>query len=380
MPRKRSSILAALFLLFIAALALLLILSGLFLASIPAMAEQAFGPPHPSLDGLTRYRLAALLLLQEQDLKTPLQPGGAEIPFSITLGESAPSIIQRLAQDGLIANPGAFRSYLQYTGLDTRLQAGDYRLSPAMTPIEIAQRIQDATPTEVVFRLLPGWRIEEIAASLPTSGLSISPEAFIAAAQSGKLPTALAQALPPLTTLEGLLFPGEYILPRQIEAEDLIARLLERFNQEVSNELRQGFANQSLTLYEAVILASIVEREAVVEEEMPLIASVFLNRLRAGMKLDADPTVQYALGFNAAQNTWWTNPLSSAHLQIDSPYNTYRYAGLPPSPIANPGLAALRAVAFPAQTPYYYFRAACDDSGRHNFARTYEEHLNNACP
>lgn len=380
MPRRRSSILAALFMLFIAALALLLILLALSLASIPAMAERAFGPPDPSLDGLTRYRLSALLLLQERDLKTPRQPGGAEIPFSIALGESAPSIIQRLMRDGLITNPGAFRSYLQYTGLDTRLQAGDYRLSPAMTPIEIAQRMQDATPAEVVFRLLPGWRIEEIAASLPTSGLSISPEAFIAAAQSGKLPTALAQALPPLNTLEGLLFPGEYVLPRQIEVEDLIVRLLERFNQEVSNELRQGFANQSLTLYEAVILASIVEREAVVEEEMPLIASVFLNRLRAGMKLDADPTVQYALGFNAAQKTWWTNPLSSAHLQIDSPYNTYRYAGLPPSPIANPGLAALRAVAFPAQTPYYYFRAACDGSGRHNFARTYEEHLNNACP
>jgi UPF0755 protein len=117
----------------------------------------------------------------------------------------------------------------------------------------------------------------------------------------------------------------------------------------------------------------------VVEDEMPLIASVFYNRLAVGWKLESDPTVQYALGYNEAQGTWWTNPLSAADLQVDSPY-TYVYSGLPPGPIANPGLAALKAVAFPAQTPYYYFRAACDGSGRHLFAETFDEHLGNACP
>jgi UPF0755 protein len=98
------------------------------------------------------------------------------------------------------------------------------------------------------------------------------------------------------------------------------------------------------------------------------------------MKLDSDPTVQYALGYNTAAATWWTNPLSASDLQFDSPYNTYLYPGLPPGPICNPGLSALNAVAYPAQTPYYYFRAACDGSGRHAFAQTYEEHLRNACP
>jgi len=97
------------------------------------------------------------------------------------------------------------------------------------------------------------------------------------------------------------------------------------------------------------------------------------------MKLDTDPTVQYALGYNASQGTWWTNPLSSADLQFDSPYNTYLYAGLPPGPIANPSLSALRAVAFPAETPYYFFRARCDGSGLHVFAVTFEEHLQNGC-
>jgi UPF0755 protein len=144
--------------------------------------------------------------------------------------------------------------------------------------------------------------------------------------------------------------------------------------------MRTGFQRQGLNVYRAVILASIVSREAIIEDEMPMIASVFYNRLASGGKLDSDPTVQYALGYNQEQKTWWTNPLSLADLEIDSRYNTYKYPGLPPGPIANPGLEALKAVAFPAQTPYYYFRAACDGSGRHLFAETFEEHLGNACP
>jgi UPF0755 protein len=123
-----------------------------------------------------------------------------------------------------------------------------------------------------------------------------------------------------------------------------------------------------------------VERESVNEEEMPLIASVFLNRLSIDMKLDADSTVQYALGYNESQQTWWTNPLRGEDLTIDSAYNTYLYPGLPPGPIANPSLNALRAVAFPGQTPYFYFRAACDGSGNHLFAETFEQHVENACP
>jgi len=144
--------------------------------------------------------------------------------------------------------------------------------------------------------------------------------------------------------------------------------------------MRNGFEKQGLTVYQAVTLASIVEREAVHDDEKPLIASVYLNRIRIGMKLDADPTVQYALGYNFGQGTWWTNPLSLDNLQYDSPYNTYMYASLPPAPISNPSLEALQAVAFPVETTYYFFRAKCDGSGYHFFAETFEEHLQNACP
>jgi UPF0755 protein len=155
---------------------------------------------------------------------------------------------------------------------------------------------------------------------------------------------------------------------------------LSNFSIKVDFAMREGFQHQGLSLYQAVTLASIVQREAVVEDEMPLIASVFLNRLADGIKLDSDPTVQYALGYISRQKSWWKNPLTLDDLQVDSPYNTYRNPGLPPGPIANPSLNALLAVAFPAQTPYYYFRAACDGSGRHAFAKTFAEHQANACP
>jgi peptidoglycan lytic transglycosylase G len=148
----------------------------------------------------------------------------------------------------------------------------------------------------------------------------------------------------------------------------------------LTNNIRDGLDRQGLSIYQAVTLASIVEREAVHYDEAPMIASVYLNRLKIGMKLDADPTVQYALGYDAVNQTWWTNPLSVDDLKINSPYNTYATDGLPPTPISNPGLEALRAVAFPAETSYYYFSAKCDDSGYHNFAQTFQEHLQNLCP
>ncbi len=180
--------------------------------------------------------------------------------------------------------------------------------------------------------------------------------------------------------VEGYLLPGEYTVVRKISPPEFIKIFLTRFVQEVHSDYRTGFERQGFSLEEAVILASIVEREAVVDEEQAMIASVFINRIRAGMKLDSDPTVQYAVGYNEQQETWWTNPLTVQDLQINSPYNTYQVIGFPPGPISNPGLDALKSVAYPAETPYYYFRAACDGSGRHLFAVTYEEHLGNACP
>jgi UPF0755 protein len=333
---------------------------------VPQQAEATFGPATPTLGYIKRIYLSTLLLWQQEDLTRAVNPDGGNTPFHVSLGESPISVSNRLWSQDLITNPNAFRDYLVYAGIDTRIQAGNYNLNPAMTPIEIAQTLQDSTSSEVLFPVLAGWRIEEIAASLPTSGLRIKPERFISVAQN--------------KSAEGSLFPGEYTLHRDTSAEILVLSLMEAFQEAITLEIKQGFDQQGLSRDQALILASIVERESIIDEEMPLIASVFLNRLAIDMKLDADPTVQYALGYNNTQGTWWTNPLSNTDLQIDSPFNTYLYAGLPPTPICNPGSNALRAVAFPAQTPYYYFRAACDGSGRHSFAETFEEHQDNACP
>ncbi len=359
-----------LFYLFAIPLAAALCFSALALAALPfrlpQFAAQAFGPPSPSLESRERVLLSALVLLQREDLLTPINVRGEAVVFEIPWGESPVLVSQRLQDAGLIQDAETFLNYLRYTGMDTQIQAGEFTLGPWMAPVEIASALLDPTPALVEFPVLAGWRAEEIAASLPTSGLEIDPDLFLQRVHD--------------RDLEGYLFPGRYTLPRDSSVEALLNTLVGAFWQAASDELEAGFAQQGLSLHEGVILASIVEREAVVDEEMPMIASVFLNRLAIGMKLDADPTVQYALGYNASQKTWWTNPLSAQDLAFDSPYNTYLYPGLPPGPISNPGVAALRAVAFPAQTPYYYFRAACDGSGRHVFAQTFEEHVGNHCP
>lgn len=359
------------------ALALLGILFlGAFLG-LPALAARRYGPPNPALSARERFQFASLLLWYGGVLTQPLDLNGSEQLFIVSPGESVLSVAMRLEEVGLIRSAAAFRAYLIYTGLDTSLQAGEYLLSPAQSIVDIAHEMQDATPDQVTFVILPGWRMEEIAASLPTSGLDITPDAFLAAASSAPLGL---DFLPAAVSTEGFLYPDVYIVPRDVGVDALVSGFLRNFGLHLTTDLREGFERQGLDVVQAVTLASIVQREAVHLEEAAQIASAFLNRLAIGMKLDSDPTVQYALGYNPWQETWWTNPLSAQDLQFDSPYNTYLYAGLPPGPICNPSLEALRAVAFPAETPYYYFRARCDGSGLHDFSVTFEEHLQNGCP
>lgn len=361
-------------------LCLTLALTASVLVGIQNRAYQHFGAPSSSLRAQQRLYLSLQLLIHEQSLTQPSDPLGVPAEFEILLGESTSSVIERLRSSGMISNADAFRAYLVYRGLDTTLQAGVHELSPQLTPVEIALKLQDATPEIVNFRVLAGWRLEEIAQALPTSGLSITPDEFLIAARSRINGYTFSEGFPANATGEGFIFPDTYEFRRDIPLNEFFNTFLGNFEQNLSFEIREGYALQGLDIFQAVTLASIVEKETVVAEEMPLIASVFLNRLAAGMPLESDPTVQYAIGYNPAQKTWWTNPLTSDDLQINSPYNTYQGNGLPPGPIANPGIDALRAVAFPAQSPYYYFRAACDGSGKHVFSETFQQHLNNACP
>jgi UPF0755 protein len=357
----------------------MLITLGLVAAAvfIPMAARQSFGEPSTALTTWQRVSYGYELVWNAGDLTQPRDPAGTEHLFVIQPGESVASISNRLEQTGLICIASTFRAYLLWTGMDTIIQSGTYRLSPAQIGRDIAQMLKSTTMTEVTFTVLPGWRMEEIAAGLPTSGLEFLPEAFLAAVAN---PAISLDLIPAGFPAEGFLYPDTYILPRTTTADQLVSILLTGFITHLPADTLAAYADRSLTVYQAVTLASIVQREVIVEDEMPLIASVFYNRLAIGMNLQTDPTVQYALGYNATQGTWWTNPLSGDNLQFDSPYNTYLHPGLPPGPISNPGLAALTAAAYPAESSYYYFQARCDGSGLHNFTETYEQHQQNNCP
>lgn len=356
-----------------------IIIVGIIVAliTIPSSAARRYGPPSPRLSFSQVIEYSMRLVWYDGLLTRPLATNATSLSFTIQQGESVDEITSQLQLAGLISDAAMFRDYLIYTGLDTSIQAGVYQLSSSMSIIDIARAMQDATPADVTFVVLPGWRMEEIALSLPTSGLDITSTDFMAAAST---PRPGFDFLADARSMEGFLYPDSYTLPRVTTVDQLIDALVRNFSQHLTNDLRDGFNRRGLSVYQAVTLASIVERETMHTEEMPMIASVYLNRLKIGMNLEADPTVQYALGYNSVQQTWWTNPLSADDLKFVSPYNTYLNPGLPPVPISNPSLDALSAVASPADTPYYYFQAKCDGSGYHVFAKTFDEHLKNMCP
>ncbi|HNB34710.1 MAG TPA: endolytic transglycosylase MltG [Anaerolineales bacterium] len=347
-----------------------------FLYYVPARASLLYGPPSKTLSISDRIEFATRLLTHGDTLTTPFDLNGVEQPFRVEPGESVTSIADRLEGFGFISDAQAFYDYAVYTGIDLSIQSGDFTLSPAQSIIDIAQSLQKFSPSDAVLTILPGWRMEEIAASLPSSGLPIDPDAFLSAAATP--PQVLAFASP--ASMEGFFFPDSYTLPRETTLDQLLDAIGRNFTANLTADMQNGFAAQNLNVYQAVTLASIVEREAVHSEEAPLIASVYLNRLSIGMKLDADPTIQYALGYQFDTGTWWKSPLALTDLEAPSSYNTYLQAGLPPTPISNPSLESLMAVAFPQTTSFYFFRAACDGSGYHAFAVTYEEQLANGCP
>ncbi len=367
--------------LLIVILIVLVTLAGLVTGYLYVSSEVAtqFGKPSSLLTLTQRVIYPLELFSNRAEMFEPFSPGNEEQPFSVGQGESVGMVCIRLEQAGFIPDAELFRIYLVYSGLDRQLQSGEYVLSGQMTPMEIAADLLDATPREATVSILAGWRVEEVAASVAASGLNVTEAEFLTLAYA-PLPE-FFEVLPvsEAPTLEGYLFPGVYQIPREAKAITVMETFLTAFSDNVSQEMLDGFARQGLTVQEAVILASIIQKEAVLDEEKPLIASVFYNRLRDGIRLESDPTVQYALGYQEEWGSWWKSPLNGADLAVESPYNTYQVFGLPPTPMDNPDLASLQAVAFPAETPYYFFRAACDGSGRHNFAITYEEHLNNGC-
>ena len=293
-------------------------------------------------------------------------------------GESAGEIGRKLEAAGIIQSARLFQVLTALMGLEDNLEAGDYEFRTGRTALTAVRRISRGQIRTLGIVIREGLRLEEIAELLEREGV-VSAGEFRQALQEEYSASFLGE-LPPGAGLEGFLFPATYSFSLQVTAHEVVQRLLAAFDQRYQEKIQPKLKPDGLSLREVVNLAAIIEREARVAKDRPLIASVFLNRLERGMKLDADPTVQYAAGNDPASVQafgYWKRGLTVADLQAPSPYNTYVNIGLPPGPIANPGLASILAVLEPADTSYLYFVARED--GSHVFAETLEEHNRNVC-
>lgn len=311
----------------------------------------------------------------------PARERGPQVEYSLQSGRSAAEIGKDLERLGVIRSGRQFELLVSLMGLQDRLSAGDFVLNKNSATVGVINEliVRDAVPVlRVTFQ--EGLRIEEMAEVAQKAGFGTKAQ-FLEAAAAASLPPELAANLPPGANLQGYLFPDTYIMPVGSTPAQLVALMIKTFDRRFTPELRAAALAQGLNTHQAVTLASIVEREAAKEEERPLIAAVFYNRLAAQDRLGADPTAQFAVALDPAsveKYGWWKKELTIDDLENTSKYNTRLFVGLPPGPIACPGLASLEAVAKPAQTDYYYFFAnAKAGDGSHVFAVTFAEHERN---
>lgn len=283
---------------------------------------------------------------------SPVDPENKNsIIFVVEKGQGVREISNSLKLKGLIKNPIVFFLLVKQLGLDKKIEAGDFRLSPSMTANEIAQDLTHGT-LDIWITIPEGKRATEIAEIIKE-----------------KIPTYNSAWANVLVQNEGYLFPDTYLIPKDANINNVVSQMRNNFEQKYKS---LNASKTKLNKNEIVILASLVERETRFVQDRPLVASVLLNRLEIGMKLDIDATVQYALGYSQEEKNWWRKNLTFEDLKISSPYNTYRNAGIPPGPIANPGIEALNAVVNPENTNYIYYIS--DKTGHLHFAKTLQEH------
>jgi UPF0755 protein len=304
----------------------------------------------------------------------PLSADAQPRRFVVEPGETAGAIGEKLHQAGLIRNPLAFRLAARTEGIDQRFEAGEYELSPSMRPSEIRQVLLKGRISGIAITIPEGWRLAQIADAWDEKKPGTRQE-LIDLATRGELNYPFLADKPAIAGLEGYLFPDTYQIEKSAPPRRLLEAMQTNFGQRVTPGVIAKARDRGLNTHQLITLASIVEREAQVATERPTIASVFLNRMKANMPLQADPTVQFALRPSHAPapgGAYWKAGLTQADLQTDSPYNTYRVRGLPPGPICSPGLASIHAVVDAPTTEFLYFVARQD--GSHLFARTLGEH------
>ncbi len=289
------------------------------------------------------------------------RPHGAPIRVIVPKGATFSSATDSLSRAGLVGSSQFFKLYARFSGKDRNIKPGTYLIKRGTPWSEIIAALHGGHGLVNTVTIPEGFTIAQIVPAL-AQALSVSQDSVRAAVND----TAIISRLQiPARTPEGYLFPDTYAFPDGTKPRDAVLEMVKRFEREWKPEYTARLATLGRTRHEVVTLASIVEREAKVGTERPVIAAVYYNRLKIGMALQADPTVQYARGQH-------TSRVLLKDLEIDSPYNTYKYPGLPPGPIASPGGASLQATLFPADVPFLYFVAMPD--GHHEFRRTLEEH------
>lgn len=305
------------------------------------------------------------------------QPASAtEQSLNITIpkGSSTDAIANLLKEKNIIKNPLAFKVYVKYTKKDAQLKAGKFDLSPNMNLQEISEVLVagNAIIDTVRFMIPEGYNVKQIAKKLADEGI-VNETKFLDVLKEADFDYEFIKEIPKNSNieylLEGYLFPETYEVKKGATEKEIINKLLAQFEKEWKPEWNEAIKNRKLSFHELVTLASIVEREVIVDKERPIVAGVFYNRLDDSWNLQSCATVQFVLGKQK-------DTLTFADLEIKNPYNTYINTGLPPGPIGNPGRKSLEAAVYPEEHEYYFFVTKKDNSGEHYFSRTFQEHQN----
>lgn len=285
---------------------------------------------------------------------------GPKIEMVVEKGETAREIATKLKGAGLITSSELFVGYVALKGIASQLEAGRYEIPPSLSMLQVVEVLRHGT-FDVRLTFIEGWRREQY--------LEHALENLLV--DEGTFSKDFARET---KGLEGYLFPNTYVVSQNISAKELIKLLKDNFERKFA-DLSEKFAAEGFTKKGAVTLASLVERETKNAKEAAVIAGIFLKRMSSDWRLNVDASIQYALGYQEEEKTWWKRVLTGGDLRLDSPYNTYKNFGLPPGPICSPGLISLKAVANSQSSPYWFYLH--DEEGKIHYARTLGEHNQN---
>jgi len=295
---------------------------------------------------------------------------GEDRAFIIEQGEGVNRISENLYEAGLIKSKFYFELHIWLNDKNAVLQAGEYALNSSQNIKEIAEIItagQTVSPEREI-KIIEGWNMKDINDYLVKEKV-LAKDDLLNIAKAGKINNDFFQDAPAGATLEGYLFPDTYRIFKDASAQNIIDKMLDNFGRKLTEEMRADIKKQGKTIFEIITMASLVEKEVRSAEDMKIVSGIFWDRIKNGQALESCATLAYVLGENKKQYSY-------EDTEIDSPYNTYKYRGLPPGPISNPGLNAIRAAIYPEYTEYNYFLNRFD-TGETVWSKTYDEHLEN---